>query len=153
MKIKLQIVAFVVMILALVFSVSQSFAFDHSKGKMHAEGLDSKFFSKAHFIIQNQEELKLSDEQVGKIKDLKLSTKRGLIKIDAEIELIALDIKAQLMQDSIDTEAINALIDQKYELKKIKTKSLIASYAALKNSLSAEQKKALKKLKKMCNKK
>lgn len=123
------------------------------KGKGHKEkGLDEKIFYKAHFLMKNQEELGLSDEQVEKIKDLKVDVKKDLIKKDAEIEILAVDIKAKLYEDKIDVKAINKLVDQKYEIKKEKAKTLVEKYAALKGMLSEEQMGKLKGLFKKCEK-
>ena len=110
-------------------------------------------FNKAHFLFKNKEELELTDKQVEEIKDLKISTKKDLIRKKAEIEILALDIKAQMYGDAIDTKAINELIDKKYELKKAKTKSLVEAYAALKKVLTKDQKKKIKELYKKCEKK
>jgi len=54
------------------------------------------------------------------------------------------DIKSKLGEDTIDTKSINKLIDQKYEMKKAKAKSLVEAYAAFQNILSDDQKKKLK---------
>ncbi|NQV03860.1 MAG: hypothetical protein HQ532_00015, partial [Candidatus Omnitrophica bacterium] len=67
----------------------------------------------------------------------------------AEIDLIAIDIKAALWEDTIDLGSVNTLIDRKYELKKQKTKALVAAYAALKGMLTKEQ---IKNLKGLCKK-
>ena len=111
-------------------------------GKGHAD-LSSKLMKKAHCLIMNQEELGLSDEQVAQIKELKYSTKKALISKKAEIELVIVDAKRALWNDPIDVEAVNALVDKKYTLKKEKAKTLVAAYAKLQSVLTAEQKKAL----------
>ena len=65
---------------------------------------------------------------------------------EAEIEVIGVDIKAKLWEDPIDVQAINALVDKKYDLKKEKTKYLIATCAALKGILTDSQKDKVKEL-------
>ena len=57
-----------------------------------------------------------------------------------------------MWQNAIDTEAIDALIDKKYEIKKEKAKSMVGAYAELKGILTAEQKDKLKELYKKCKK-
>ena len=47
-------------------------------------------------------------------------------------------------EDTMDTAAINALIDKKYELKKEKTKNTIKALSDIQAMLTAEQKKTLK---------
>ena len=128
------------------------YAYDCKKTKGHKKDFGGKVFHKAHFLLKSKEELGLSDKQVKKIKDLKLEAKKDLITKKAEIEVLALDIKAKMHEEKIDTKAINKLIDKKYELKKAKSKSLVGAYAALKNVLTKEQKKKLKGLYKKCKK-
>lgn len=120
-------------------------------GKKEEPGLDEKFYMKAGLIIKSQDELGLSDEQVKKVKDLKHATKKDLIMKEAEIEVIAVDIKAALWEDKIDLAAINGLIDKKYEIKKGKAKALVAAYATLKGLLTAEQLKSMKALYSQCS--
>jgi len=117
----------------------------HGKGKgCHRKGLEGKFSHKAHFLLKNKEELGLSDEQIGKIKDLKINAKKDSIRKNAEIEILAIDIKTGLWKDTVDSEALGKLIDQKYEIKKEKAKSAVNAYAALKNVLTEAQKDKLK---------
>jgi Spy/CpxP family protein refolding chaperone len=121
-----------------------AYAESSKKGVHHGAGLVEKIFHKFYFLIANQDELNLSDAQVAKIKSTKISAKKDLIKRKAEIDLVSIDIKSILWEDTIDKEKINKLIDQKYELKKEKAKALINAYAELKNILSDEQKKKCK---------
>lgn len=149
--------AFLFLVLVLAVSISTAYAYDCKKSGSHGYGsksysTKSKILHKAHFLMEKKEELGLSDEQVAKIKDLKLNAKKVSIKRGAEIEIIALDIKAAMWQDAIDTEAIDALIDKKYEIKKEKAKSMVRAYAELKGILTAEQKDKLKELYKACKK-
>jgi len=147
---KARSIALVSLVLVLMFSFTVPVAQAYDSGKAKAchgkssKGLDKKFFSKAHFILKNKEELGLSDDQVKKIKALKIKTKKDLIRSKASIDLLAVDVKAELWTDVIDANAVNNLIDQKYELKKAKAKSLVGAYIALKNILTEEQKKGLK---------
>ena len=96
--------------------------------------------------MKNKDELKLSDNQITGIKNLKVNAKKNLIRKKAEIDVISVDIKSKLWDETIDVSGINKLVDQKYDLKKEKTKSLIAAYAELKKILSKEQKEILKEL-------
>ncbi len=117
-------------------------------GKSHKHtghgDIKEKFFYKAHLILENQPMLNLAEEQMTKIKTLKLDTKKAMIRQDAEIEVVKIDIHSQLWQDPIDVKAVNALYDKKYELKKAKARTLVEAFANLKNFLSAEQKTKLK---------
>lgn len=106
--------------------------------------LKSKFFHKAHYIMSNAEELGLSEEQVKDIENLKYDVKKDMIQRGADIEVLGIDIKRLLMDKNINVETVNKMIDQKYELKKEKSKALVAALAELKNSLSDEQYQKLK---------
>ena len=118
---------------------------DYKKMK-HKDNLETKVFKKVHIIMKNKDELKLSDKQITEIKNLKVNAKKDLIRKKAEIDVISVDIKSKLWDETIDVSGINKLVDQKYDLKKEKTKSLIAAYAELKKILSKEQKEKLKEL-------
>lgn len=112
----------------------------------------SKVCEKAKMILMNSDELGLSDEQVEKIKQITMRNKKEMIKRGAELEVVALDIKSAMYSEKPDVEAINKLIDKKYDLKKAKAKAMVAAYAELKGVLSASQMKALKDLYKKCDK-
>jgi len=118
----------------------------YHKGKSCHAGYGSKVYKKASFVLSNREELGLSDEQVQKIKDLKVKSKKDMIKKKAEIDVLAVDIKAHMYQDPIDINAVNKLIDRKYDLKKEKAKASLKACADLKNILTEEQKTKLKSL-------
>ena len=63
---------------------------------MHEQCLGEKFFHMAHVIFENQSELGFSAENLSKVKDLKINTKKSLIKATAEIDTIAVDIMAKM---------------------------------------------------------
>ena len=123
------------------------------KGKHGSPSLEDKLLKKFHMDIICQTDLNLSDEQVEKIKDLKIKLKKDLVQKKANIDLLVIDIKALLWKDVIDQGAINKLIDQKYNIKKQKAKALVASYSNFKTILSDEQKAKFKDLMYECYKK
>lgn len=109
-------------------------------------GLDDKFFGKVSFLMDNEEELGLTEEQIDKISSLKWDTKKSLILKQAEIDVIALEMKSGLWQDTIDAPALSKLAEKKYDLKKDKAIKLIESYAALKQILTNDQRDMAKKI-------
>lgn len=137
------------MLAFLLFICLQSMALAQGCPKKgpHGHGLEAKLFCKFHLAMANQGILDLTEDQVGDIKALKMALKKDLIKHNAEIELIKIDIKSKLSEDSLDKKTIKKLIDQKYELKKEKAKALVDVCAEFKNILSDEQKKKLKEIK------
>lgn len=122
----------------------------HKKGEYggyHRKGLSGKAMKKMHMVLRNKKELEITDEQEQAIRKLKYDTKKKVITMKAEADVIAVDIKSMMYDDDpMDTEAINALIDKKYEIKKNKAKILIGAYAELKKILTAEQKDKLRDL-------
>ncbi len=112
-------------------------------GPDEKKGLEDKFLKKAQMLLKHWGELNLSDEQVRKIRALKHDVKKDIIMKDAQIEVIGLDVKALLREDVIDVEQANALIEQKYDIKKAKAKLLVKALADLKNILTDEQKKTV----------
>ena len=132
----------------LVFS-SPGFAnYGKKSGDYQHKRLDEKVLFKAHLMKAHQDELGLSDDQVGQIIALKIDVMKYLVRQGAEIEVIAIDIKSMLYNRPVDTAAIHKLIDNKYDLKKAKSKYLVDSYAKLKGILSDEQYDKMKSLKK-----
>jgi Spy/CpxP family protein refolding chaperone len=101
---------------------------------------------KMHMAIENQERLKLSEDQITKIKNLDADTRKEMIKMKADIELIDVDLNQKLMDEALDIKATNELIDKKYDLKKEKAKAIVAAHAQFKELLSKEQEEVLKKL-------
>ncbi len=145
------------MVLALATPVALAKHAGHGRSqdeKSHSKaGLEEKFFGKAHMLLSHAKELGLSQEQEDKIINLKFETQKSLISKDAEIDILALTLKQSLHARTIQTDAVNQLIDQKYELKKEKTKSVVAAFANLKGLLTEEQYGKMKDLysSKMCS--
>jgi hypothetical protein len=146
---KVLIASLLAIALVLNATAFEAWAYGGCKQK---KGLGDKFFCKAHMILKKKEELGLSDKQVKKIKDLKIKTKKDLIRKKAEIDIIALDIKVAMHGEKINTATVNKLIDRKYNLKKEKAKSLVGAYAMLKGMLTSGQKDKLKAIWKKCKK-
>ena len=109
--------------------------------------LDKKVLKKIHMIFDHQDELGISDDQLAKIKDLKIALKKDLIQKGADIDIVKVDIRSALYEDKIDLAAVNKLIDQKYESKKSKSKKVVSTLAELKKILTKDQMDKLKDLK------
>lgn len=108
--------------------------------------LEDKFSYKAHLMLENQEEIGLTEDQIESIRALKLETKKSLIKQNAEIELLSVDMKAELYKDVIDVKALKKIVDKKYDFKKAKMNMVIDAYAKLKGVLDEGQRHFLKEL-------
>ncbi len=129
-----------VVVFSVVFYTSTASAKESKKDKDCKYSLEKKVLRKCRLALVYQDDLGLSDEQIKKISDLKIKSKKDLIRKKSEIDLLSVDIKSELREDEIDTKTVGKLIDKKYEIKKEKAKSLVNAYANLKNILTAEQK-------------
>lgn len=128
---------------------SQAFA-NHGGGacgqcQMKQCELTEKFFAKAHGLWMNQETFELTREQVVAIKSLKMETKKQMIRDNADMEVLAIDIKAGLWGDAVDVNNVNSLVEQTFEIKKRMVKNLVAAEAKLRDLLKPEQWAALSK--------
>ena len=117
-------------------------------GKMGQEmmGFDKSFCYKAGLILENSKELSLSKDQIEKIHVLKYNIKKSMIKQDANIESLMLDIKEALRKDEVDLVAIDKFIDEKHSLKAKKAKEIVRALVDLKKILNEEQREQLKEI-------
>ena len=111
----------------------------YSKGGRSTYTMTDKFFDKYQWIMNSRDKIGLTDDQVSNLKSLKHEFKKGIILKEAQIDVLALDIKSAMHQNPIDVEAVNALIDKKYDFKKAKVKSSVEAIAKLKSMITAEQ--------------
>ncbi len=136
------------LIAILAFPASLSYA-DHGGQCPAGKGgyqcpITEKFMKKAHFILENKDEIGLTEEQVKTIKDLKLKVKKGAIKQGADLEMMMLDLEGKMSEDQVDVEGINAMIDEGFSSMSGATKEVVSDYAKLKGTLTPEQMTKLK---------
>jgi Spy/CpxP family protein refolding chaperone len=127
----------------IVFAVVGSFALSGTASAESNKCSDDMAITLAMTIYQNKEELKVSDEQIAKIKELKIAYKKEMVQKKADIKVKGIDIKALLWEDDIDLAKVNGLIDEKYDMKKEKSKLKLSTYVHMKNILNKEQQEAL----------
>jgi len=113
--------------LVVVMALSVPMVFAKSSGHGGHWGIEEKFFHKAHSALKNQEELGLSEEQVDAIHSLKRDTKKAIIRYDADIASLKVDIGSLLYATPVDVKAVHKLVDEKYDIKKSKSKSLVST--------------------------
>jgi len=136
--------AFFVMSIFVFLTVTGLYANEMQGDYGNKGDMEHKFFGAAKLVLTHAEHLTLANDQLTKVQGLILDAKKEVIRKDAEIEILALDIKSEIAKDSIDVKAVNKLIDKKYDLKKEKTKALVSAYANLFNVLNPEQKALFK---------
>ena len=99
----------------------------------------NKVMKKAHFLLDNTDELNLTPEQVKTITDIKMQVKKSAIRQGSGMEIFMLDTHSKLSEDVVDVTGINAMIDQGMSEMSAATKANVESYAALKSVLTPEQ--------------
>lgn len=145
-------------LLAVFMAVSVSSAYaNHGGGMQHGGmmcqhgshsqwGLEGKFFMKSHMIAKNADAIGLSADNVKAIEDLTMETKKALIRQDAEIKIVSMDIMKSLHNDMLNADEVKKLVEKKYDLEKTKELALVDAYAKLKSSLSKDQTAKLKEI-------
>lgn len=98
-----------------------------------------KIMKKAKFFLSNQKEIGLSEEQVAQIKTIKLEAKKAGLRQAAEMKIFEMDIDAKLSNPKLDTEAINAMLDQASSGWGAGAKASVAEYVKLKAVLNEQQ--------------
>ncbi len=120
-------------------------------GKSHHQKspcpVTNKFFDDAHEMLEHKEELGLTPEQVQTIKGLKMEMKKSEIRKMADMQIFMIDLKAKLHEDKINTEAINAMIDQQSAAMASSGKQIVEQYIKLKGVLTPEQAAKMKTVK------
>ena len=132
------------MVLCLGLSFSTLALAEGKRGPEKKDDMESKICKKMKVAFKHGEELGLTDDQKGQMKDLKIKLKKEMIQYKAKIETLKVDIKAELWNDDIDQVKIDKYINEKYDLKKAKAKSLVAYLISFKAILSEAQMKQLK---------
>ncbi len=97
------------------------------------------FMKKAHFFVDHQKALGLSDEQVNKIKTLKMERKKAIIRQTADHQIFMVDVTMKLHETPLDVEGLNAMIDQATASMATAAKETVAALVELKGVLSEEQ--------------
>ncbi len=87
-------------------------SYGKEKGDDYECPITAKFFKKAHFILENKDEIGLSEDQVKAIKALKMDVKKNYIRGMAEMQVGFMEIESKMSEDKIDVEGINAMLDQ-----------------------------------------
>ena len=69
---------------------------DYSSHGYSGKHLNSKFFTKIHFIFANKDALELSEDQIKSIKNIKYDVKRAMVEADSVKDLAMLDVYQEL---------------------------------------------------------
>jgi len=105
-----------------------------------------EMLQKVKMIILNKAELGLTEQQVEKLADIKHAIMKDSIMLDAQVDVIAVDIKTLLGKDTVDVAAVKPLVDKASDLEKEKTMKCIQAFADAKKVLTPEQNKKMKEI-------
>ncbi|GEM_PF-4861769 len=86
-----------------------------------------------------QKDLGLSQEQISKIKDLKFSTDKEVVRLRSDMELKEIDLREELSKDSPDMNRVKNLIKAKHSIMAEIELAKVKEYIGVKNILTPEQ--------------
>lgn len=98
-----------------------------------------KAMKKACFYLENQDELGLSEEQVKSVKDIKMWFKKQMIRGQADMQIMMLDMNAKLSEETVDVEGTGVMIDEWMAGMAKEAKASLEAYAKLKAVLTPDQ--------------
>lgn len=112
-------------------------------GSLGSDYIMERFSRERRRIIRYAEVLGLNDRQLKKIDELKLSLEKEMVLLNARVEVIDIDLRAALGEDSIDMNRVKKLIDEKYDIEKRRVEGQANAFANLKNILSRDQREKM----------
>ena len=99
----------------------------------------TKLKNKAKILWENKEELGLKEDQLDKIKDIKHAAIKGLIQRKADLDIVMVDLNSAKHADAMDVQAVNTLLDAKYDVKKETAKAYVKAVSDIQQVLSKDQ--------------
>ena len=96
------------------------------------------------------DDLELTDEQLGKIADIKHEAMKQLIQQSADVKIIKVDVTTAMWAKQIDTGKVNKLIDQKYNAKNKLAKTYVQALADAQAVLNDDQRAMMQEKKLAC---
>lgn len=108
------------------------------------DAIETRFLTTADEILKKQGTLKLTEDQLKRIKDLINATVNDMIQRNAGIDAITVEINTLSWEDPFDMGAIERLSLEKHNLMVEKDKSIIQALKKLKEILTEDQQKALR---------
>ena len=86
-----------------------------------------------------QNELGLSKEQIEKIKNLKFSTDKEIVRLRSQMELKEIDLREELSKDQPDMNLIRNLVKAKHSIMADIELAKVKEYTGVKNIMTPEQ--------------
>lgn len=95
-------------------------------------------------LYWHRDSLKITEEQMDQIKDIKKAATKKLIKLRADKDIVKVDLKSEMWEEMIDVDRVNDLIEQKYSIKTTTSKVYVQAVADIQQVLNEEQRKMAK---------
>ena len=86
-----------------------------------------------------QKEVGLSEEQLGKIRDVKFSTDKEIVNLKSKLELKEVDLREELSKDAPDMKRVEDLIRAKHSIMADIEIAKVKEYTTLRSILTPEQ--------------
>jgi len=99
----------------------------------------SKLKKKVKALWAHKDVLGVNEDQLAKIKDIKHKAIKELIQLNADKEIVMVDLESAMRGDLIDIAVINKLIDAKYTAKNKTAKTYVKAISDIQKVLSKEQ--------------
>lgn len=119
----------------------------HKKESDQNECKMAELKSVGKLLWSNKDFLGLTQEQLDKIKDIKHSALKDLIRLNAEVEVLEIDLHSEMWEPLIAVETVNGLLEQKFAVKNKIAKTFVQAVADMQQVLSEDQRAKVLKLK------
>ncbi|MCA9403645.1 MAG: hypothetical protein KC897_07680 [Candidatus Omnitrophica bacterium] len=113
-------------------------------GNLGPDYIVDRFNQERRRIIRYAEVLGLNDRQSEKIDELSRHLEKEMVLQDARVEVIDIDLRAELSKDQVDMKQVRKLLAEKFEIERKRTEGQAAAYASLKEILSQAQREKLR---------
>lgn len=100
----------------------------------------------SHFYFFMSKEIGLSDEQLDKLKKIKMESKKKAIRLKAELEVTEIELEELLKDDPIDMKEVEKKVSQIVSVKKEKMLLKAGKKADMSAVLSKKQRETAEKL-------
>ena len=129
-------------IFLLIFLMVAGYAYagpGHRGVAAYPEEMESRFYRTVQLVIDNGKELGLSDEQTAKLKKLSTDVQKEMIRRDAGIKTLKVEIDTFMWESPFDQDSINNLVAERHHLEHEKDVYILSSFTKLNNILNEEQ--------------
>jgi Spy/CpxP family protein refolding chaperone len=118
----------------------------HGMGKGMGGGMKQMFKMMPWKIIMHADELGLSEEQVGALRDRHAEAQKEMIRIGSQIKMNMIDVKNAVMREEIDMPTADAKVREIGKLKGDLMMGIIQAMQDMRQILTPDQRKKVKQM-------